>query len=450
MNRNITISSILLLCAGAGFLSGRMLMNDTSSSKDFAEHATDLNGKNLTTSAADATRQRDLSTTRRQAENQSTHISDLISSAHALLDHPDAVERARAWQEFIMILSPDECETLLDNMRDCGIFLDDSLEGPISDSNSLDWDDDKALEYRLLLAVWAKTDPVGALRYSLENSKSLIINKVASDTTVAIILSTWATYDSEAALQWIKSHPDNQIRNAWISGLIDGVASTDLDRATLLLDSMDNPGKYPEAMQKLVRHAAHLEPEAAREWAMSLRDDLLRTHAITGIASKIGGTDPKGFADLLVANPSEMAVSSMKNVMWQMAQHDPEAAVSYLTSMTEQSLMSAAFEGVVSGKGFKDTRTALAYLQANRDFVTDDICRDLMWQSLKSEPVLGVESIAMMKDETGQRMAYAAYFDSWLSDHYENAVKWRNENSLPDDTAALFDAIAKRVTEQKK
>jgi hypothetical protein len=291
MNRNVTISGILLLCSGAGFLSGRMLMNDTSSSTDLAEHATHPDEKNLTTSGVEATRRRDLSTSRRHAENQSSHISDLITSAHTLLGHPDAIERARAWQEFIMILSPAECETLLDNLRDCGIFLDDSLNGELPEFDALGWHDDKSVEYQLLLAVWAKSDPVGALRYSLENTKSIIINKVASDSAVEIILSTWAMYDTEAALQWIKSHPEDQIRNAWISGLIDGVASTDLEKATRLLDSLDNPAIYSEAIQKLLRHAAHLEPEAAREWAMSIQDDALRIHATTGITPEIGDTN---------------------------------------------------------------------------------------------------------------------------------------------------------------
>ncbi len=202
--------------------------------------------------------------------------SEATARMKAIIDHPSRLERVKQWLRFVKRLGPDEFKEAVANFRASNL----SRYQPT--------------EYSMLLSAWAKVDPIVALEYAKKNTDG----SFASQT----ILTSWALKDPEAAMKWVelnckREKDPSQWHAEYAEGMvavIRGIAASDPARATALLES--NPGlvkvvRYVgyenEALLALQGEYLKQGPDAAREWAMSFRDEELRTRAVEGITEKL-------------------------------------------------------------------------------------------------------------------------------------------------------------------
>ena len=82
----------------------------------------------------------------------------------------------------------------------------------------------------MLLSAWAKHDPLAALDYASANTGSPFARQS--------ILTSWAATDPIAAMRWAEDNHEGNEANPWMVGVIRGIAASDPERATQLMNSM--------------------------------------------------------------------------------------------------------------------------------------------------------------------------------------------------------------------
>ena len=142
---------------------------------------------------------------------------------------------------------------------------------------------DKGADNRLLLArrclALAERDPLAAMEMALANQ----LQKVDSGLLTGLI-GQWATHDFDGAHAWIKTQEIGDWRNDMLGRLAYLRAQTDPLAAARLAVADISPGPArDEAMISVLHQWALRDPETARAWADSFRDDTLKTRALAEI-----------------------------------------------------------------------------------------------------------------------------------------------------------------------
>jgi hypothetical protein len=434
MNKTTKIMASAAICSAA-FMAGRL------GSRDGTTAPPDGAGGNSTRSAPYTTTReatsRDTSKARGIAAGEdsasSSPLGRLVAEMTAITGMPDPVERTRAWLDFVRGLNAAELKVLVIDFRGRALVDEDLAADAATRMDRLVMGNDQLSEFTMLLAAWAKADPHGALAYARENTEHPFVSKT--------LLTTCATTDPEAALKWAEANHQDDGPNPWMESVIRGVAATDLSRATALLDSMHKGDDRDRALNTLLKHASALPPEAAREWAMNISDEGLRHAAIGRIAHALAQTDPKGMADWLMANPSENNSFAMDEVMSEMVKADPNSALDYIQNITDEGFKTHAFNGAVRHIGFEDIHLAAGFIDANPDFVTDEVRSMFIWQAHHRDPALGASAIANIHSESQRHVIYLDYFERWLERDPAAVTRWRAANDLPESVRPSVDRL---------
>ena len=115
---------------------------------------------------------------------------EALARLESIIRGEDSLDRNRALLAFIDQLGPDEFEGAIAHFRSLGIT--DSRFG----------------EYGMLLAAWAQADPIKALDYVKQNTRS--------GFALNTVLSTWAAKDPEAAIAWAKTSHTGEGANPYL------------------------------------------------------------------------------------------------------------------------------------------------------------------------------------------------------------------------------------------
>ena len=138
-------------------------------------------------------------------------------------------------------------------------------------------------DHRLLLArrclALAERDPLAAMEMALANH----LQDVDSGLLTGLI-GQWAMHDFDGAHAWIKTQETGDWRNDMLARLAFIRAQTDPLAAARLAVAEISPGPArDEAMISVLHQWALRDPETAKTWADSFRDDTLKTRALAEI-----------------------------------------------------------------------------------------------------------------------------------------------------------------------
>jgi hypothetical protein len=142
---------------------------------------------------------------------------------------------------------------------------------------------DKGTDRSLLLArrclALAERDPLAAMEMALANH----LQDVDSGLLTSLI-TQWAIHDFDGAHAWIKTQETGDWRNDLLARLAYLRAQTDPLAAARLAVADISPGPArDEAMISVLHQWAKRDPETAKAWADSFRDDRLKTRALAEI-----------------------------------------------------------------------------------------------------------------------------------------------------------------------
>ncbi|MCX6845100.1 MAG: hypothetical protein NTU84_00785, partial [Verrucomicrobia bacterium] len=318
MNRKpLLTASIFLITALAAFEAGRITrptQSDAAADGKLAARA----GRSQKHDAASS-----LPPTRAGRQTSSSlSPSERLARLESIVRGENPYERNRALLAFLDRLAPGDFESVVDQFRALGIT------------------EERLGEYGLILAAWAKADPLAALAYA----------KAKTDDSFAAraILASWATEDAAAAIQWAQNNHQGGSANPWLIGVIRGIAATDIKGASNLLKSMPRSVERGEALNALLPHLLAKGNESTRTWISAIQDDALRNGAMMRAAEAMAKTDPAGTVAWLMENPGEALDRKLDSVFGLWAKQDEAAARSALNTLPNGEIRSDALRGVVT------------------------------------------------------------------------------------------------------
>lgn len=417
MKWNVTTVTAACLAVGlGGFVIGKVTNNtgasvnsDTEALLDRARQVSDSRA-----SSGDAESMRDSAgrPSRIGADNGNSTLEERLFDMEQIVRSENPLDRSRAMLKWIDSLAPGDFEEAVEHFRNLGVA--DSRRG----------------EYAMLLTAWAQVDPTAALAYTTENTRG----GMATGT----VLSAWATRDPEAAIAWAKAnHDDEDDANPYMSGIIRGLAETNLPRATELLADLPFSRERGDALNAMIPHLLSLGTDSAKDWVASLSDEALRDGAIARLAdSQMAREDPAGTAEWLLENLGERSSRSVDEVFEELAKVDMNATIAAFEKIPadNERARSRGLVAMVQVQTREDPSAAIALMDKYPEAVSNRVVQHFIWNSFDQDPQLAVSQISRMNEGGDQRRMYERALDAWIDRDEVNAVAWINANSsdIPD------------------
>jgi hypothetical protein len=415
-HRTLALTGAFVAATAGAFVAGRMSSPDAAESAGGTAGEGRLPSKLSARAGSSGDAEGGLSGRRSLAErlgakSGSTRGEAALAKMEALMRTTDPIERSRAWLDFVNSVDPAEFESVVASFRALGMT------------------ESRMTEYSMLLAAWAKKDPLQALEYAQANTG----NRFARNT----ILTAWAAYDAEGAIRWAEQNHEAREGegNPWMIGVIQGLASTDPDRASQLLASMPFSEERGEALGALLPSILAQGNDAAKSWAEGITDAALKEGAIARVAEALAAKDPAGTAEWLTRNPGEAADRSMDNVISAWMNQDKDAAIAYYKGLPSGDIRTNALRGVANSMALQDPAAAADFLDANAGDANDRVYEQFVWHSFGEAPDVAVNYIAKVSNPNQQERLYGRMLDGWLRRDFAAASQWINQNALPDNVS---------------
>ena len=204
-----------------------------------------------------------------------------------------------------------------------------------------DWGGRSTREASMLLQKWTKLDPKSAMAYAqgLDDPRS----KFGGVNTV---LQTWVRANPQEAVAWAKANgakiapdfgggSDRPVGNWAMTSVLDQLAKTDLGQAIELAQAEPISMARGRIIETLVGQLVNQRGDAgAREAALAIADDSMRSAMIRQLAGRAAEADPVKALEWVATLPAGAAKSSaLTETVRQWAQKDAATAAAYVKTL---------------------------------------------------------------------------------------------------------------------
>ena len=291
-------------------------------------------------------------------------------------------------------------------------------------------------ERLLIIAAWAKRDPIAAVEYLAKNDRD--------DAMQFEAMATWASDDPDAAEAWARANHEGNGANDWLVGVIKGLAGTDPMRAGALIAEIgDRPQsrERQQALESVMPYVMEQGGDFARTWIEGLGDGRLQSNGAMWMGRKMANRDPEAAASWIESlGTKEARREASELVAQRFASKDLAGAQSWVKSLPEDTRTEAA-EGVVSVMARDDPRAAVAWLEKlgdNPDY--DGAWVDLVQQGFETEPGVAMVGALRLSDESWRERYTGNFLSRWMKEDKAAATKWVTDYAdyLPPKAARRF------------
>jgi hypothetical protein len=400
---HLTILAALAFTAAGAFMAGRVSSQgpETDAGKDAGTARTArASGMPMASESAAGHMRRT-----KESERRSASGAERLSRLESIIRGENPLDRSRSLLAFIDQLGPEDFEEAVAHFRSLGLT------------------EERMGEYAMLLSAWAKADPLSALAFAKENTRS----RFATDT----ILTTWASVDPEAAIRWAEANHTGDGANPNLAGIIRGLASTDPQRATQLLTGMPKSIERGQALDAMMPWLLSQGNGATRAWIEGITDDSLRNGAMLRAAERMAATDPAGTVAWLLENPGEASQRRMDDVYSAWARKDEQAAMSSLATLPAGEIRSDALRGLVSSAALRDPAHAVSIMDRYAGDVDYGVVRNFIWHSFGRDPALAMDQIPRIADAGERDQMYLRVVSRWIDRDPAAANAWMQGADLP-------------------
>lgn len=325
----------------------------------------------------------------------------------------DPFERQRALMEMIEKLGPEEFAGVADRFREL-----DHL------GNSRD-------EYRLILARWAKADPLSALEYVNQHGDSRRGREA--------VLSTWAGNDPAAAEQWALANHEGNGPNPHMPAIIEGVAAHDVNEALQMAQSMPQSEERGEAVESITRALFLQGIDAAMAFPASVTEAHLRGGFVKEIAERLIQKDAAKAAAWIAAMPDGAIQNrAARDVAGALARADISNAASWVKTLKPEAQVEAA-RGVIrpmSSENIAATAQWVSTLAGAPNY--DRAVEEFVWSCNSRAPEQSAAWIQGMADPAQQRRLYHRMLGEWAQRDAAAVKQWVSTNNVPADVLQRF------------
>jgi hypothetical protein len=258
------------------------------------------------------------------------------------LDEPDAVEKLIGIAEVLRKVDASTIESLVAE-------FDSQTDGE-------DW---SIMQHRQLLYYkWGMIDGEAALAY-LDNSDT---HKHHKRYLQSSILAGWASKDADSAIVWAQDNHEGD-ENPYMSGIISGLANTDLTRAGDLLQTLPYGTTRGRAAYEVVRAHMREGQETAKEWAAGLPADQLKDGVVSMVARELAKDSPQRAAEWLNSMEDVNPEKSVSSIARQWAREKPQEAADWVASFEDEATRRASLPNVISTWAAQDMHAAGEWLR---------------------------------------------------------------------------------------
>lgn len=398
-----TLLAALVVVGAGAFMAGRVSSPDSKQSATDSPESTRASRSSSIPLSSESAAERMRRT--RENDRRSESAAERLTRLESIVRGENPLDRSRAMLAFIDQLSPGDFEAAVEHFRSLGMT------------------EDRMGEYGMLLSAWAKVDPLSALAYAKENTRS----RFATDT----ILTTWASMDPDAAIRWAEANHTGDGPNPNLVGVIRGIAATDPQRATQLLTGMPKSVERGQALDAMMPYLLAQGNDATRTWIAAISDDSLRNGAMMRAAERMAATDPAGTVAWLIANPGEATNRTMDDVYSTWARTDEQAAMRSLATLPAGEVRSDALRGLVTSAAVSDPAKAISLMDRFPSDVDYGVVRNFIWHSFGNDPAMAVNQITRIADAGQREQMYLRTVSRWIERDPTAAGAWMQGNALP-------------------
>ncbi|MEJ6635967.1 MAG: hypothetical protein QNK83_10005 [Akkermansiaceae bacterium] len=402
------IATAWIASCGAAFYLGHS--SSEPSEEDFA--ALESSKKSPRVSVRGDSNDSSLSERRRSPRTTSSSqktSADFSQEVTDLAKLNDPIARAQGMLALVENLSPGEFEEVVATFRALGMTRE------------------RMSEYGILLTAWAKVDPIAALDYAKENTGTPFARQT--------ILASWVQTQPDAAIAWAKGNfesDDEKRANPWLVGIIKGMASQNLSRASQLLEDLPFSEGRGDALGSILGELQQLGSAEAKNWISSLSDERLREGAAARLAVSLAEDDPKTALDWASSMSAESLKKASGEIVGDWASDDPEAAQAWVNQQTED-IQASAGRGLMNAMAKDDPEGASAWLsQHEGNPAFDGAVQSFVYNTIETEPEMGADWIMKMSDTSQSERMFHRVLGTWMRRDSEGAMSYIQNNKVPD------------------
>ena len=184
---------------------------------------------------------------------------------------------------------------------------------------------------RLINMRWAEVDPYGMLAYINEQPERSRWGLQSS------LFAPWSKVDFNAAMQAARELPNRNMRRHAVNSIVTELAETQPMQAIQVASEVLGESNHSQwVYQNIFQRWSSRDPEAARAYALSLDEGILKTAALQGALSEWAGRDPMAALHWLDSLPADSSTnSSRKQVFRKLLNSDFETAREFIASQTD-------------------------------------------------------------------------------------------------------------------
>ena len=325
----------------------------------------------------------------------------------------DPLARQAALMDLLARLGPDEFPAVAEQFR------------------NLDHFSGAGGEYELILRAWTKADPMAALEHAI----ALPDGRGETRT----VLSSWAIQDPAAAEEWARANHSGDGPNPYLAAVIRGLATQDVNRATLLASSMPDSGERRDAIESISRALLVKGADEAIVFAGTIEDPAIRGNFISSIANRLGAKDPAKAADWIASMTSpDDQNRAARNVANALARQAPQNAATWVAQLQPAARAEAA-RGVIpamSSGDIEGTARWISTLQGVPNY--DQVVEEYVWSCDQRAPEQSAAWIRAVADTAQQTRLYHRMLGEWARRDAAAVKNWVANNPVPDTVARRF------------
>jgi len=205
--------------------------------------------------------------------------------------------------------------------------------------------------WRTLYSSWAAQDPAAAAASLLTMPRQTALNHMDA------IAGTWARREPGAAMAWAQSLTEPAQRNAALRSAISAIAQSDPAQATALAAARP-AGERRTLLSSIASSMAQADGPGAIAWAKNLADPIERQRCLAAVAQSTGWADTDSAREALsLLPPGAMRNETLEDVVRHISYMDPQAAKELALSLkpNEQALV---MRSVIQGLAWVDVDEA--------------------------------------------------------------------------------------------
>jgi hypothetical protein len=282
-------------------------------------------------------------------------------------------------------------------------------------------------ECSMLLASWAKVDPLKAVNWAKTHPEK---------DYQGTVLTCWGENDPDRALDWVKGNypgdigSDLKAREAWMSVAF-GLASRDLGAAVEALDSIADEKVRTNLLFRLASRLSYSRPGALDDLLEKLKPGPGRSRVVELRLPDLIKSDPRRAWEMLQADEEAAKAFNVKYHFQMWCGGDAAAAQAALASVPEGKLRNEAVRGVCLRTTNAEPEKSFALLWQHPEAADDETIAKMSQDCSIEHVGFGLEQALKIRNETLRNEVLAGRLAWWTSMNEKDAEQWMNDHQIP-------------------